>query len=213
MKLPWQRSTPAGTAASDARATSSQAGKGRPTPTRKEAEAARKQSLRVPNDPKEAKKAARARTANERAVQRAALMSGDESALPARDAGPLKSHVRDYIDGRFAAAELFLPLAVIVLVLGFVPLSTVKAAVTVLWLGLTMLIVVDTTVIMIRLSGDLKRRWPDKADRKGAILYAIMRVLQFRKLRLPPPKVRRNGQPVMPKQPKEPTEIHEPAGQ
>ena len=35
-------------------------GKGRPTPSRKEAEAARKQSLRLPKDPKAAKKAAAA---------------------------------------------------------------------------------------------------------------------------------------------------------
>ena len=34
------------------------AGKGRPTPSRKEAEAARKQALKVPKDPKDARKAA-----------------------------------------------------------------------------------------------------------------------------------------------------------
>ena len=39
--------------------TSTGSGKGRPTPSRKEAEAARKQALKVPKDPKAAKKAAR----------------------------------------------------------------------------------------------------------------------------------------------------------
>ena len=53
-------------------------GKGRPTPSRKEAEAARKQSLRVPKDPKAAKKAARERDREARSQQRAALMAGDE---------------------------------------------------------------------------------------------------------------------------------------
>jgi hypothetical protein len=37
---------------------------------------------------------------------------------------------------------------------------------------------------------------------KGAYLYAVIRSLQVRMLRLPKPKVRWNGQPVVPKAPK-----------
>ena len=174
-------------------------GKGRPTPTRREAEAARKQTLRVPSDPKEAKRAARARSSEERAEQRAALLAGDERALPARDAGPVKKYVRDFVDGRFAAAELFLPLAVLVLVLGFVPNSSIKAMVTSLWMVATLLIIVDTCLLMMRLSRRLKAQWPNAADRKGAVFYGLTRVLQFRRLRLPPPAVKRGGAPVVPK--------------
>lgn len=178
------------------------AGKGRPTPTRKEAEQARKQALRVPKDAKAAKRAAKTRAAEERSEQRAALLAGDERALPPRDAGPVKKFVRDYIDGRFAAAELFLPLALIVLVSAFVPNSSIKAVVTMLWMVVTVVIILDTTLLTWRLNRELKRRWPDPADRKGASLYAVMRLLQFRRLRLPPPAVRRGGAPVTPKPPK-----------
>lgn len=199
MKFPWQRSsapeTTAETATTAAESTAT-SGKGRPTPSRREAEAARKQSLRVPSDPKEAKRAARARAAEQRAVEREALMRGDERALPARDAGPVKKYVRDFIDGRFTMGELFLPLALAVLVLGFIPFSTVKFAVTLTWMVATVLIIVDTTLLIMRLNRQLKARWPDPADRKGAKLYAVMRVLQFRRLRLPPPAITRRGVPI-----------------
>lgn len=185
-------------------ATEPAAGKGRPTPTRKEAEAQRKQTLRVPSDPKEAKRAARARAAEERQVARAALLAGDEKHLPARDQGPVKSFIRDFIDSRWAAAEFFLPMALVVLVVGFLPVSGIQGPVSMLWMLLTLFMIVDTSLILFRLSSELKRRWPSPAERKGATLYGLMRVLQLRRLRLPPPRVRAGGKPVKPKAPKQP---------
>jgi hypothetical protein len=177
-------------------------GKGRPTPKRKDAQAQRKQSLKVPSDPKAAKKAAKARAAQEREVTRAALLSGDERHLPARDQGPVRGYVRDYVDGRWASAELFLPLALVVLVVGFLPIANIQGYVSAAWMFLTLFLVMDTTLLMVRLNGQLKARWPDQAERKGAIFYAVMRVLQLRKLRLPAPRVRPGGKPVKPKKKK-----------
>ncbi len=179
-------------------------GKGRPTPSRKEAEAQRKHTLKVSSDPKAAKKEAKARAAQERQASRAALLAGDESALPARDAGPVKRFVRDFIDSRWAAAELFMPLALLVLVVGLLPwrswgLVNAQGYVSMLWLVLTLFIIVDTTVLMARLSRELKKQWPSDAERKGATFYGLMRVLQIRRLRLPPPRLRRGGRPVQPK--------------
>ena len=179
-------------------------GKGHPTPTRKEAEAQRKQTLKVSSDPKAAKRAAKERAAQERAASRAALLAGDESALPPRDAGAVKRYVRDYIDSRWAAAELFMPLALLVLVVGFLPwrswgLVNAQGYVSMLWLVLTLFILVDTTVLLMRMGRELKKQWPADADRKGATFYGLMRVLQIRRLRLPPPRLRRGGRPVTPK--------------
>ncbi len=178
------------------------AGKGRPTPSRKEAEAARKQTLRISSDPKEAKRQAKARAAEERQVARAGLMAGDERYLPARDQGPVRGFVRDFIDSRWAAAELFLPLALIVLLVGFLPFPGIAGYVSMAWMALTLFIIVDTTLLMFRMNRELKRRWPAPSERKGTTLYAVMRVLQLRRLRLPPPRVRPGGKPVKPKQPK-----------
>ena len=105
-------------------------GKGRPTPSRKEAEAARKQSLKLPKDPKAARRAARERDRDASAQQRAALMAGDERALPARDQGPVKRYVRDFVDSRFTIAEYFIFVALAVLVFGFIPNPVVQFAVS-----------------------------------------------------------------------------------
>lgn len=172
------------------------AGKGRPTPTRKEAEAARKNTLKVPSDPKEARKAAKSRAAAERSVAREALVSGDEKHLPARDAGPVKAFVRDFVDSRWCAAELFLPTAVVVLVIGFIRQPQIQLYVSYAWMIVTLFIVTDTALLVSRLRRQLKERWPNEADRKGATLYALMRVLQIRRLRLPPPRYRAGGKPV-----------------
>jgi Flp pilus assembly protein TadB len=173
--------------------------KGRPTPTRREAEAARKQNLRIPKDPKEAKKAAREREREERAKSRAAMMAGDERYLPARDKGPAKAFTRDFVDSRFTLAEYFIFFAIIVLVLGFVRNQFIQTWVSVAFFAVTALIAVDTIVLVLQLRSRAKKEFPNAADRKGISLYAVLRTLQLRRLRLPPPRVRRGGMPVVPK--------------
>jgi Flp pilus assembly protein TadB len=173
-------------------------GKGRPTPTRKEAEAARKAALAGTTDPKTAKKAARDADRRARMDAQAALRAGDERRLPARDRGPVKAYVRDLVDGRISLGELFIPVAVLVLVLGFVHVAAVQLVLVWVWLFMLIGVVIDSVFIAWRLRRELPRRFPDE-DRKGAALYGIIRSLQIRKLRLPPPKLRWNGKPVTPK--------------
>ena len=174
-------------------------GKGRPTPSRKEAEAARKQSLRLPKDPKAAKKAARERDREARAQQRAALMAGDERALPARDQGPVKRYVRDFVDSRFTFAEYFIFVALVVLVAGFIPNPVVQLGVSITWMALIALVAFDEIFLLVRLNSALRKRFPDKAERKGALWYAGLRTLQLRRFRLPPPRVRRGATPEHPR--------------
>mgnify|MGYP000175573321 CR=1 FL=1 len=188
-----QPSTPAGGEAE------APVGKGRPTPTRKEAEAARRQALKGPADPKARRKLEREQARQQRATAREALMAGDERALPARDAGPVKRAVRDYVDGRRTLAEYFIPLAVVVLIVGLFRNPQIQVIVSFIWFLMLLLLVVDMTILLIRLSSLLKKQFPDPADRKGAMFYGGMRALQIRRLRLPPPKVRPGGRPVEPK--------------
>ncbi|MGV1005102.1 MAG: DUF3043 domain-containing protein [Candidatus Nanopelagicales bacterium] len=198
MKLPNPfRSAPAPDAHTDE--SDHGGGKGHRTPTRKEAEAARKKTLKVPSDPKEAKKAARQRAAAERDEARAALVSGDQKKLTGRDAGPVKAFVRDFIDRRWCAGELFLPIAILVLLGSFVRNVAVLQIVTFGWTAATLWVVIDTSILLRRLNKELKAQWPDAADRKGAIFYGLMRVLQIRRLRLPPPRFKAGGKPVEPK--------------
>src|SRR3954454_3917605 len=76
--------------------------KGRPTPKRSVSQAANKRPL-VPSgrDRKTAGRASREQLREQRMRQRQAMITGDERYLPARDAGPQRRYVRDYIDARW----------------------------------------------------------------------------------------------------------------
>ncbi|MFC8830502.1 DUF3043 domain-containing protein [Streptomyces sp. NPDC057137] len=171
-----------------------QAPKGRPTPKRSEAQTQRRRASTTPTDRKSAMKKQREARRVDLAKQRQALASGDERYLPARDKGPVRRFVRDYVDARFCMAEFFLPLAVIILVLSMVQVGQLQNIALLLWLGIIVLIVVDSIGIWIRLKKQLALRFPDEPKR-GAVAYALMRTLQMRRLRLPKPQVKRGDRP------------------
>lgn len=80
-------------------------GKGRPTPSRKEREAARKKPL-IGDRSKEAKKAARAQLAAKRAEAREGMLNGEERYLTVRDRGPQKKLARDMVDSRLSLIHI-----------------------------------------------------------------------------------------------------------
>jgi hypothetical protein len=177
----------------------SESGKGRPTPKRKEAESARKQGISVPKDPKAARKAARDRDREARAKSRAGLMAGDPAYFPRRDAGPVKAQVRDYIDRRRTVGEFFVPFAFVVLLLGLVNNPTVQTTVVYVWTSVLLLVVLDTILVGILLGRSLRKDYPEKSDRKGAVSYGVLRALQLRRFRIPPPRIKAGGAPITPK--------------
>jgi hypothetical protein len=178
-------------ALADPETNSVQSGKGRPTPSRKEAEAARKTTIRAKGGTKEGKKASREADRSERARQRQGMLAGDPRFLPARDQGPVRAFVRDFVDGRFTVAEYFIFMAVVVLLLGFINNPSIQQLVSVGFFLMAALIVVDTSILIIQLSISTKKAFPEKSDRRGIILYALMRTLQYRRLRMPKPRVQR----------------------
>jgi hypothetical protein len=177
----------------------SELGKGRPTPKRKEAESARKQGITVPKDPKAARRAARERDREARAKSRAGLLAGDPAYFPRRDAGPVKAQVRDYVDRRRTVGEFFVPFAFVVLLMGLVNNPTVQTAVVYVWTSVLLLVVLDTILVGILLGRSLRKDYPAKADRKGAVSYGVLRALQLRRFRIPPPRIKAGGAPVTPK--------------
>jgi hypothetical protein len=170
--------------------------KNRPTPSRREQETARKRPL-VPKDRKAA--AGQSREANRvaRAKQRAALLAGDESALPARDKGPVKRFIRDTVDARRTVGEFMLPIMLVILALTFVAPLFPRIAV-----GTTMLVyvvvvggVLDTFLMWRRTKAKVVARFGE-APPRGSATYAVMRALQMRRSRLPRPQVDR-AQPTV----------------
>jgi len=178
---------------------SNESGKGRPTPTRKESESARKLGISVPKDPKAARRAASARDREARAKSRAGLMDGDPAYFPRRDAGPVKAQVRDYVDRRRTVGEFFVPFAFVVLLLGLINNPTVQTTVVYVWTSVLLLVVLDTILVGILLGRSLRKEFPQKSDRKGAVSYGVLRALQLRRFRIPPPRIKAGGKPVTPK--------------
>ncbi|GGU19346.1 DUF3043 domain-containing protein [Streptomyces lavendofoliae] len=171
-----------------------QAPKGRPTPKRSEAQTQRRRAQTVPTDRKEAMRRQREARRADLAKQRQALASGDERYLPARDKGPVRRFVRDFVDSRFCVAEFFLPMAVVILILSSLPNTQLKNISLLLWLAVIALIVVDSVGIWLRLKKQLNTRFPNEPKR-GAVAYGLMRTLQLRRLRLPKPQVKRGERP------------------
>ena len=169
--------------------------KSEPTPKRKDAEAARKKALKVPRDSKEARKAVRERTRQQRIETRVAMNRGEEWAMPYRDKGPVRRHVRNMVDSRWHFGELFLPLALVVLILSLVPNPTVARVVYFLWLAMMAGTIIDEIILGFQIKREMNKNYSDPKERKGAVFYGLMRALQLRNLRLPPPVVKIGGAP------------------
>lgn len=167
--------------------------KNRPTPKRRDQEAARKQPL-VITDRKAAKAADRAKRAEASSRMRQAMVTGDDRYLPARDRGPLRRFVRDSVDARWFVAEFLLPFMVIVLVLQFIRTSWAAFA----FLGVYLLVlvaVVDGFFAWRGIKKRLRAKFGDDADLKGLAAYATMRMMQMRPTRMPRPQVARGQYP------------------
>ena len=172
--------------------------KNRPTPSRREQEAARKRPL-VPKDRKAAAGQSREAAKAARAKQRAAMLSGDESALPARDKGPVRRYIRDIVDSRWNVGEFMLPVMIVVLALTFVgPLVPSIAAWTTLVIfalvyGLVAVGVIDAFLMWRRTKTKIIAKFGETPPR-GSAMYAVMRAFQMRRSRLPRPQVARGFQ-------------------
>jgi Protein of unknown function (DUF3043) len=174
--------------------------KNHPTPSRREQEAARRRPL-VPTDRKAA--AGQSREANRlaRAKQRAAMLSGDESALPPRDKGPVKRYIRDVVDTRWNIGEFMLPIMVLVLLLSALPILAPKTQalsslmVFVLVYGLIVAGVLDAFLLWRRTKAKIVAKFGE-APPRGSAMYAVIRAFQMRRSRLPRPQVARGDKPA-----------------
>jgi hypothetical protein len=176
-------------------------GKGRPTPTRKQAEAAHKRPLGgaggrpKANLTKEQQKAERAK-ARER--WDLAMKNGDERYLPARDKGPVKRWTRDYIDSRRSLGEyiVFLALGSLILLFFLIQLAPVVASVVMLSLYVVLIaVVIDAIIRGRKLKKALVAKFGEDRLPRGSVWYGINRSLQMRRSRMPNPQVKRGEYP------------------
>ena len=164
-------------------------GKGRPTPSRKEAEAAAKARAKTPRTRKEAAAQQRLQRSQSSSKMREAMKTGDEKFLPARDRGPVKRFLRDYVDSRFSFVELMIPVLLVTTVMAWSGSSSVASYGNAILLGMLLLIVTDMVRMRFKLKREMAARFPEEST-KGITYYAVMRSLQMKFMRMPKAQIK-----------------------
>ena len=170
-----------------------QAGKGRPTPKRREAEAGRYTpigggSAKRSSGPRTPEQKAREKTDRQRTY--AAQRRGEEWALQPKDKGPARALARDLVDSKRRISEYYMYVLLLLIVVLFTAGRT-KGVQTYLDLILLVLIVVlaaDALSLRRALRRLMAERLPDVSS-TGLTRYAVFRAIQIRRFRMPPPRV------------------------
>lgn len=152
-----------------------------PTPTRKEAEAARRARV----NPSLSKSERRRRQAE---MDRRARL--DETAR--RESDPGRTLLRDHIDSRFRLGEIVLPLMILsmaslLLASSFPNLASLSIMV---FYAIFAAVVVEQIVVWRGFTRLLEERHPGY-PRRGLFMYGMGRILQMRRWRTPKPRVNR----------------------
>jgi hypothetical protein len=179
---------PAGTAPGGTSPAGGQnAGKGRPTPKRSEAERRRRQPYTAPTDRKAAVRQSRDKDRTARAARYAAAKRGEAWALPRKDQGPVRALARDYVDSRRRVSEYYMYAVGALVILLFIPALRLYADYVVLAIVVVMLTegwLVGRAVIRLA-----RQRFPAESTR-GIRWYSALRSTQIRRLRMPAPRIK-----------------------
>jgi hypothetical protein len=145
-----------------------------------------------PADRKEALKRSREKAKEDRAERRAAMMAGDDRYLLARDKGPERAMVRDVVDRRLTIGTWFFGGALVVLIGSSAAMPGIVQAVSnVLWALLALGTLVDSILLGREVKRRMREQFPKSTQKLTSLyLYASMRGLTFRRLRVPKPRVK-----------------------
>ena len=143
-----------------------------------------------PANRREAYRRMRDKERTERVEQRKAMMAGDERYLLARDRGPERALVRDIVDSRYTIGTWFFGGAIIVLVGTFLPQPQVRLASNLLMALLAFATGLDSVLLARQVRKLVPERLPDSQESLPRLyLYAAMRGVTFRRMRVPKPRV------------------------
>ncbi|MEY9213105.1 DUF3043 domain-containing protein [Thermobifida halotolerans] len=163
-----------------------------PTPKRKEASQQLRRPLSAPQTRKEAYKQLRERERRRRQRERAGLVKNPEDRyIRPQDLGPARALARDYVDSRRTVSEFFLYFSLVIIALLFLPFQDVQLFVTyAVWPMMIITMVVEGFFTARRVKKLIAEHYPKETENvRGAGMYAVMRQMQIRRLRLPKPRV------------------------
>lgn len=185
------------TANAETHTSSETAGKGRPTPKRRDAENARLTPL-APKDRKAQRKAAQARRRERENTEYEAMRSGDLRKMPKSEQLPWRVYIRDYVDARYNLGEYFMIVVVALLLISvaatyFMP--QLSLIILVLMYVYLFAIIIDSFIMWRGLKKKLIAKFGERAVAKGmrSGYYAWSRALQIRAWRLPKPRHKKHG--------------------
>ena len=187
----------------NAQSSDEQAGKGRPTPKRKDAQARNIRPL-VPKDSAAQRKEAKRRMRERENREYEAMRTGDLQNMPKAERLPWRVYVRDYVDARFNIGEFFIPVALVILVLSVIVTAFARQipySIQITMILMTLLylylfaIIVDVVVMWRKLKKLLVAKYGEQAVAKGMRTgsYAWSRAIQLRRWRLPKPRYKKRG--------------------
>ncbi len=161
--------------------TEAPARKGRPTPSRAEAQAARMERLHPTLTPKQ-----------QRAQSRMADRLERQRRWEVTESTPERLLLRDYVDSRWTFTEFIIPLAIIDMAISIgaaqwpVASMITSLVMTAIFLGM----VVNIAWMWSRFKTELRRRIPT-ARRRGLLMEMMNRMITIRRFRRPAPRISR----------------------
>lgn len=168
-------------------------GKGRPTPSRKEAQAAKARPLVADKKDKEAIRASKVANREAREKARLGALMGEERFLTERDKGPQRRFARDYVDARLNVGEFIIPMMLIVLLMTLINDPTFQVVTLVFIWSYVILSVIDSAFLARRVQRLLAEKYGEDKVQPGTKWYVGMRAMQMRALRVPKPQVKRGS--------------------
>lgn len=154
--------------------------KSAPTPSRRDAEAARRQRLNPSLSPKEARKRQRQQDFQRR-----------QKTMTLTESQPERQLMRDHVDARWNLGEFALPIFMLLLVLTLVPGFVQWMNVFLVFSLSYILGMVLDTMLMWRKYKKLASERLGLTSFRGLLMYGFNRQLSFRRWRQPPPRVKR----------------------
>jgi hypothetical protein len=118
-----------------------------------------------------------------------AMKRGESWALPRKDQGPVRALARDYVDSRHSLSEYYLFGVLVLIILLFIPGLRKSPVLDIVVLAMFLVIMTESVLVGGRVTRLAQQRFPGESTR-GIRLYAAIRGTQFRKLRMPAPRVK-----------------------
>jgi len=117
------------------------------------------------------------------------MRRGESWALPRKDQGQVRALARDYVDSRRSISEYYMFGVLVLVVLLFLPALRKSAVIDYAVLLILAVIVIESIFVSGRVIKLAQQRFPGESTR-GLRMYVAVRNTQFRRLRMPTPRVK-----------------------